>query len=499
MNKLMTLLLCDTYKQTHVRQLPKNTTRLVSYWTPRKSMSKKYDKMVFFGLQAFIKQFLIEDFNINFFSRPLREVLSEYKYYMDIQLGEGNYDTKHIEKLHKVGYLPLCIKALPEGSLVNMGIPCIEITNTLPEFAWLVQWIECILQTQLWPTCAYATVGKIYKTIADEYYELTSDQNSKMAMADFGMRGMSCIEDAIRTSASWLLSFDKTSTIPALQYIQKYYNADKSIGVGGVSTEHSVQCSNFAVDGDEVTFVKRMLIDLYPNTSFSIVADTYDYWNFVDNVLPSCKKEIMEHNGKMFVRPDSGDLVEISVKTIEKLWDMFGGEINSKGFKVLDPHIGVILGDGCTTIKVEKIYKKLMDLGFAANNIYFGVGAFCFHALFEEENNFTVITRDLFGIAMKSTYLETSNFHKTNKYHIQKNPKTDDENLKKSHKGCCIVRRTDNGYLCEDGNDFIADSRKSFGLSFIDNLKTVFDGSNYVSSYQTDFADIRKRLDTEKL
>ena len=123
------------------------------------------------------------------------------------------------------------------------------------------------------------------------------------------------MEEAVRCSSAWLLSFDKTSTIPAIDYIDTYYDAccwTKRIGIGAVSTEHSVMASNYAVDGDEITFVKRLLMELYPNASFSMVSDTYDYWNMIDNILPACKKEIMQHNGKLMVRPDSGDMVEIA-------------------------------------------------------------------------------------------------------------------------------------------------------------------------------------------
>ena len=148
----MALLLSDTYKQTHDRMYPNSLKTLVSYWVPRKSMFKIEEnlKMVFFGLQAFIQEYLVEYFNKNFFNVPLDEVLTTYRKYLNIQLGEGNYDVEKIENLHKLGYLPLRIDALPEGSKVNMGVPCIRVVNTNPNFAWLVQWIECILQAELW-------------------------------------------------------------------------------------------------------------------------------------------------------------------------------------------------------------------------------------------------------------------------------------------------------------------------------------------------------------
>jgi nicotinamide phosphoribosyltransferase len=172
-----------------------------------------------------------------------------------------------------------------------------------------------------------------------------------------------------------------------------------------------------------------------------MVSDTYDYWNMIDNILPACMDEIMAHNGKLLVRPDSGDIVDISVTTVEKLWKIFGGTINDKGYKVLDPHIGIIYGDGCTLANVEKIWTELEARGFAANNIVFGVGAFCFHGFFED-NKLIVLTRDTFGIAMKATYGEVG----PTCFPIYKDPKTDTSKLKKSHKGCCAVVGTSGNY-----------------------------------------------------
>lgn len=208
-----------------------------------------------------------------------------------------------------------------------------------------------------------------------------------------------------------------------------------------MSTEHSVMASNFAVDGDEITFVKRLLTELYPNTSFSMVSDTYDYWNMIDNILPACKEEIMNHNGKLLVRPDSGNMVDISVKTVKKLWDIFGGTINSKGYKVLDPHIGIIYGDGCSLYNVNEIWSLLADERFAANNIVFGVGAFCFSAIVEGDGHMAVVTRDTFGIAMKATYGVVDE----KPIMIYKDPKTDTSHLKKPIKVAVkfIVIRTE--------------------------------------------------------
>ena len=485
---IMMMLMSDTYKHTHPRMYPQNLTKLVSYLTPRKNMSPAFPNMVFFGLQAFLFEYLHDGFREQFFDRPLEDVMDDYDHYMDIQIGIQNTERDRIIALHELGYLPLEIRALPEGTVVNMGIPVVEMTNTHPDFAWVVQWVECILQAELWAPCAYATIGKAYFDLAKKYYEKTTDgADPHMAMADFGMRGMSCMDDSIRTSAAWLLSFNKTSTIPALPYLDDYYAADcagNGIGRGAVSTEHSVMGANFAIDGDEITFVKRLLTELYPDTSFSMVSDTYDYWNMVENIIPACKDEIMAHNGKLLIRPDSGDMVEISIRTIEKLWEVFGGTVNAKGYKELDPHIGLIYGDGCTLNRVAKIYDILEQRGFAANNVVFGVGAFCFHALFDvnDLNKMIVVTRDTFGMAMKATYGEFGD----KKLFIYKDPKTDEGNLKKSHKGCCaVLPNPEGGFQCLDQfEEWIPDHMTA--------LETVFkDG--YLTNPQT-FTAIRSVL-----
>lgn len=447
----MIMLYSDSYKQCHPLMYPDNQEYLVSYLTARKAMNENFPKMVVYGIQPFLMD--MERGFEDFFHETIEQVMYEYDHYIDAHLGLSNVARDRIIELHNLGYLPVEIRAMPEGSVVNMGIPIVEMRNTHPRFAWVIQWLECLLQTEVWPMCAYATVGWEYHKVAEKFYSKTAPgADPYMAMADFGFRGMSCLEDATRCSASWLLSFNKTSTIPALPYLDDYYDAkcaEHKIGIGAVSTEHSVMAANFAIDGDEITFVKRMLTEIYPNTSFSMVSDTYDYWNMVNNIIPACKEEILAHNGKLLIRPDSGDMIAISIGTIQKLWDTFGGTINEAGYKVLDPHIGLIYGDGCTLNRVEQIYESLEKLGFASTNVVFGVGAFCFHALFSPDNKITVLTRDTWGMAMKATY----GVFGGKEVPIYKDPKTDKGGLKKSQKGCCRVtfNPTFNSYTCEDG------------------------------------------------
>lgn len=484
MNNISFMLMADTYKNTNPDAMPEGLTKLTSYITPRKSMFKNIDKVVFFGLQGFIQEFLIDLVNETFFKRNKEEVLAEYKSYLDTQIGEQSYDLSRIAALHDLGYLPIKMKALPEGSVVNMGVPCIELTNTHPDFAWVVQWVECVAQSELFGTCNWATMAHEYRKLANKFYEkTTNDADPAMAMADFGFRGLG-VDNGIRASSSWLLSFNKTSTIPAMQYIDKMYNAEcvkNHIGIGAVSLEHATVCSNLAVCETEENLLRRLLTTVYKDTSFSYVSDSFDYWSLVNDTLPKLKKEIMEHNGKFLVRPDSGDIVEISVKTVQKLYEIFGGTINSKGYKELNPKVGIIYGDGCQYSKIEEIWTRLEKLGFAADTILFGVGAFSFTAMCTPEDGMVCLTRDTFGFAMKSTDCVIGG----KEYTIQKNPKTDQNHLKKSHKGlCCVIKDGDN-FVCHDG--YTSETLPADNL-----LRTVYRDGQFVRT--TNFAEIRERL-----
>lgn len=482
--------LSDGYKQVHAEQYPKGTTKLTSYLTPRKSRLKNWNEMVLFGLQAFCKEYLIKYFNDNFFNLPEYEVMQEYTRVVDVMLGRGNYGTEKVRALYRLGYLPIEISALPEGTRVPMRVPCIEVTNTLPEFAWVVQFIESLLSSEIWKPCIHANVGVSYRDVVNEHFEKSVDDNvpRHKAISDFGFRGMSCRQEATKASAAWLLSFSGTATIPAVPYLERTYNCDctkELVGTNAISTEHSVMASNFSVDGDEVTFIRRLLTEIYPNASFSMVSDTYDYWNLVDNLLPQVKDEVMAHNGKLLIRPDSGDIIEISVATIEHLWNIFGGTTNSKGYKVLDPHIGCVYGDGVTQKRADKIYSELEARGFAANNIVFGAGSFSFNCIEEEDGSLSPFTRDTFSVAIKATHGVVNG----KEIFIFKDPKTDKvagANFKKSQKGMCYVYEEDGVIKYKD--EYTMETIPKEGNL----LEPVFRDGKMVKEYT--LAEVRERL-----
>ena len=486
MNKMNPMLLIDFYKAVHAEMLPKNMTKSVSYFTPRMSRVNRWDKVVMFGLQGFIKTYLVDYFQETFFQISLDEAIGEYKRIMDAALGENAYQIGKIEKLHRLGYLPIEIVALPEGSQVPMHVPMFGITNTHPDFAWLPQALESLISAESWHPMIAATVGYTYRQIVNEYYAKTCDDSMERAKAlgAFDFRGEECTQSAIKAGAGWCLSFLNTATVPTILYLEQMYQCDctkEPVAFGSPSTEHSVMCSNYAVDGDEVTLLRRLLTEIYPNTSFSAVLDSYDYWNVIDNVLPQIKDEILAHNGCMLMRGDSGDCVEVVTQTVFRLWEQFGGTINSKGYKVLDPHVKAIYGDSITIQRCEEIYRILQENGFACSNVALGVGSFSMQCI-EEDGILKPFTRDTFSSCIKATYCEIDH----QPYPIFKNPK--EGGFKKSQKGCCIVvKDEENGYIYKD--ELTWEEAKKAGEN---ELRTVFVDGKLVK--EESLQQIRERL-----
>jgi len=441
--------LSDFYKTDHRRQYPAGTTEVYSNMTARGSRLPGVDYVVVFGIQYFIQRYLIELFNTQFFDQDKDQVLAEYRRRLTTSLGPAAAaDVSHIAALHELGYLPIRIKALPEGTRCPMRVPFLTIVNTLPEFFWLTNWVESLLSCVLWHPITTATIADVYRQLLDAAAAKSSDQPEFVSWQghDFSMRGMSGTESSGICGVGHLLSFTGTDTIHALDYAECYYgaNAEREMIGGSIpATEHSVMCMG-GETGEYETFL-RLITEVYPQGPVSIVSDTWDYWSILTETLPRLKNIIMARDGKVVIRPDSGDPVKIicgdpdadimspeHYGTIQVLWDVFGGTINSKGYKELDPHIGCIYGDSITIDRARLITERLMAQGFASTNIVFGIGSYTYQ----------YVTRDTFGMAMKAT----SGVINGTRVTISKNPKTDD-GLKKSAKGLLCVDRTEQGRL----------------------------------------------------
>ena len=482
--KINPLLYTDGYKVDHRRQYPKGTNLVYSNWTPRKSRIPGIDEVVFFGLQYFIKKYMIEEFNTNFFHRPKSEILGKYERRINNYLGPNAVGSDHIAALHDLGYLPLIIKALPEGVSVPIKVPMFIIYNTKADFFWLTNYFETLLSTTIWMPCNSATIAKAYRQILDRFAAETSSDPEFVNWQghDFSMRGMAGLEAALMSAAGHLLSFKGTDTIPAIDFLEQYYNANADLElIGGsvAATEHSVM-SMGTTHGEQETF-KRLITEVYPDGIISVVSDTWDLWKVLTEYLPNLKQEVLERNGKLVIRPDSGDPVKIicgnpegknlpeQKGVIELLWDLFGGTINTKGYKELNPHIGAIYGDSITLDRATRICEGLKVKGFASTNIVLGVGSFTYQ----------YNTRDTFGFAMKATYGEINGQGRD----IFKDPVTDD-GTKKSAKGLIQIQKDHGHYQMKDQVSWQEEAKGE--------LRTVFmDGELLIDDK---LEDIRKRI-----
>ena len=488
----------DFYKAGHINQYPVGTTEVYSNFTPRSvkhlNVEKElYDgKIVFFGLQAFIKGFLIEAFDESFFKQPLARVLKQYKRRMDTSLFT-NFDVSHIEALHNLGYLPIRIKALPEGAKVNPGVPVFTIVNTKPEFFWLTNYLETVISAEIWKKMVNATIASHYRGIFKKYAEMTAAPMDFVGFQghDFSFRGMSGWADGALNGMAHLTSFVGTDTVAAIDSMEYFYNADADkelIGCSVPATEHSVMCMG-GMDSEKETF-RRLIQDVYPTDIVSIVSDTWDFWNVINVTAPALKKEIMARgttspfmpSGKVVFRPDSGDPVKIVCGdpdapvgsnewkgAVRILDEHFGHTLTEKGYKILDSHVGLIYGDSITPKRANQILSNLEKMGYASCNCVFGIGSYTY--------NYS--TRDSIGGAMKSTSGAVNGIRRT----IFKDPKTDN-GVKKSAKGLLRVERQNGEYILLDDQ---TEAQEKMG-----ELEVVFENGKIVK--EVTLAEIRSRL-----
>ncbi|QNR53816.1 nicotinamide phosphoribosyltransferase [Pseudomonas phage phiK7A1] len=478
----------DCYKLGHAAMYTEGTDFLYSNLTPRSNKyfaamaAEGYDgKMVVFGTQGSIME-IVEDWNDSFFSKPKADVIRRYRRRLNGLLGEGVVSTARMEALHDLGYLPLEIRTIDEGARIGMKVPMLTIKNTLPEFFWLVNYLETSLSAQIWQLATNASIAYEYKRIlvAAALRTGAAVENVLFQGHDFSMRGMPGYVAASRSGSGHIASFGGTDTVGAVDYIEDYYgfglDLDAYFIAGSIpATEHAVSSSNIltrvarmeaqGIVGDtrllaEAEFLLDYITRQNPSGFCSYVADTYDYWGVLTKVLtmPKVKAAILAREGRLVIRPDSGDPLEVICGnpnaepgspefkgSIQLLWEIFGGTVNEAGFKELDSHIGLIYGDSITLARAKAITARLEEMGFASTNVVFGIGSYTYQCN----------TRDTFGTAMKATGTSvTGEF-----FEIYKDPATGDK-LKQSAKGLLYVYKDENGdYILEDQVD--ADKEQS--------------------------------------
>lgn len=451
---ITTMELTDGYKLDHRRQYPEGTEFVYSNWTPRSNayFPEAEDGCVVFGIQYFIKEYLIKRFNEDFFNLEEDVAVKTFERRINTFLGENEVGTEHIRALHQLGYLPIRIKALPEGDLCPIGVPMLTIVNTDSRFFWLTNFLETMMSMCLWLPMTSATTARIYRKELERHARKTmfpKDIELGFNCHDFSMRGMAGLEAAITSGMGHLTSFIGSETIPAVAACEEYYRADAEeelISATVPATEHSVMCAGGMED--EFGTFKRLLTELYPKGFVSIVSDTWDFWQVITDFIPRLKNEILARDGRFVVRPDSGTPEDIICGTgntddpdhirkgaYECLWDIFGGTYTENGYKVLDTHIGMIYGDSITIERQREIYRRLEAKGFAATNLVLGIGSYTYQYR----------TRDSLGFAMKATWCRVNGEHRP----IFKSPKTD-SGMKKSLKGLLCVVKEEGKYKAYD-------------------------------------------------
>lgn len=600
--KINSLYLTDGYKVGHKKMLAPGTTKLYGTWIPRsiKYAPKGVEKIVSFGHQL-VWKWLHDEFEENFFMTelvnktinssikegnsydyaqtksilPIKEKALQFVKDMSLYLGM-EYDGKHFQELWDLGYLPIKVKALPEGIETNPNVPHMTFVNTVDGFAWLTLYLETIVSSLAWKPSTIATIAKLYHKQAEEWVLKTDKENIGLVpfmCHDFSARGLDPMSQ-ILCGLGWATSFLGSDTLPVIPASRYFYGVkEDEMPIYSVNaSEHSVSTTKifseadkiynnqftktvrnvedvilrfkdespklyelasailngkkvedklysseqtdnqkqtynyFKVENNEIVAIgeervreggwywfketpqinkeqarslgeQQMIADwlqLFPQGILSIVSDTFDLWKLITEYLPANKEAIMGRDGKLVIRPDSGNPVDIicgqpfpgigmpdyptqedednwdfcekehyntpqGKGVIELLWDIFGGTINEQGYKVLDSHIGCIYGDSITPERQFEIYQRLEAKGFAATNIILGVGSYTMQ----------YNTRDTLGFAAKGAWFEVEEeFYaspeslepgiRTKSYNIYKDPVTDD-GTKKSLKGMCAV------------------------------------------------------------
>lgn len=536
----------DGYKPGHQAMLAPGTTRLYGTWIPRNlKHAPKGIKKIVSALHQGVWREIHDIFDEYFFKLPIEEAM-QFPKDMELYLMLP-YDGDHFEKLWEQGYLPLAVQALPEGIETLPNIPHQTFINTLHGFAWLTLYMETIVSNLAWEGPTAATIARQYRKICTEWVMKTDPENMWLVdymCHDFSSRGLSGEWSQIAVGLGHAMSFRGSDTLIAIPAARYYYNEpkDEVIINSVLASEHSVTCTGIfyyqkelkagnldheikkyydfdapcdgSVDNPDYLAIAELLnlrdwLIKFPKGILSVVSDTFNLWKLITFILPRLKDLIMARDGKLVIRPDSGDPADIvcgeilynyngfSGKTIngdflkkykitseeyenspqakgviELLWDAFGGTVNEQGYNRLDSHIGCIYGDSITLDRQLDIYSRLADKGYSSTVIVLGVGSFTYR----------YTTRDTEGWAAKGAWFETHG----EGYNIYKDPITDDGG-KKSLKGFQFV------YLDKDGEyQTMGEVTEEKAYSEDNILQLIYKDGKFFN--QTTFTEIRNRL-----
>ncbi|CAH1785042.1 unnamed protein product [Owenia fusiformis] len=454
------IILCtDSYKVTHHKQYPPNTTNVSSYFESR---GGKFPEVCFFGLQYIIKRWLCGPV-------VTKEKIAEAKEVYNLHFGQDVFNEEgwnYILEKHG-GYLPMRIKAVPEGSIVPVKNVLFTVENTDPKCFWLTNYFETLL-VQVWYPMTVATNSRAQKEIIAKYLDETSDSMALLPykLHDFGFRGTSSVESAGIGGAAHLVNFRGTDTIAGIMMARKYYNC-KMAGESIPAAEHST-ITTWGSTGEVEAF--RNMIETFPNGPVACVSDSYNIWEACEKVWGGELKSLVmkRTKGPLVVRPDSGDPPEVVVKVLAILGDKFGTTTNKKGYKLLSPCIRVIQGDGISYESLGKILENMKKNNWSTDNLTFGSGG----ALLQR------LDRDTQKCAFKCSYAIVNG----KGVDVFKEPITDLG--KKSKKGKLTLELEDGKYTTV---------QQGKGVPKKDVLETVFENGKLLKDYS--FEDIRKNAE----
>lgn len=453
-------LLVDFYKWGHVGMIPKGTRVIYSNVTPRGAKYFQglpdYDgKVLIVGLRRAVN-FIFSLWQTEFFDRPKDVVMCEIELELRMALPSNariEESLEHFAKLHDLGYLPVRISCVPEGTRIPLRVPFMTIRNTHDDFAFLTNFLETIISAETWKTIVNASTAFEFlthltrdarDTVGGDFVTLAGEVTWQAH--DFSMRGMSGITDACDSGIGHLSCFKGTDTFGAIRTVRNNYSVPQWFKIGGsvVATEHMIMCLGGQVT--EIETIRKLIEDEYPTGVISVVSDTWDFFKVLTEYLPALKTVILNRKpdssglARVVIRPDSGDPVKILCGdpdapvgspeykgAVECLWDVFGGTITEAGYKLLDTHIRLIYGDSIFLKRSVEINQRLKEKGFCSFNVVRGIGSFTYQ----------LVTRDNFSIAVKATAAIVDGEMRS----LLKNPKTDD-GTKKSATGFLKVMET---------------------------------------------------------
>jgi nicotinamide phosphoribosyltransferase len=428
--------LTDSYKVGHANMYPKGTQKVYSYFESRKGA--EFNETVFFGLQYIVKRYLTGRVVT---ARNIEAAAAMFKEHFGNENLFNREGWEYILRVHD-GKLPVRIKAIPEGTPVTISNILMSIENTDENCWWLTNYLETIL-THVWYGSVVATLSREVKKTLAHFYEQTSDNAGGLnfGLQDFGCRGVSCMEQAAYGGASHLINFLGTDTVPSMPFAVRYYGASFSgLGYSVPATEHSIMTS-LGVEG-EMEIVQDLL-DEYPTGILSVVGDSYNIYTMAETLGTRFNTQILARNGVFVLRPDSGDPEEVMLKLLGILWTHFGGHINTKGYKVIDPKIKLLWGDGIDIRGIRNILGAMLVNGWSIENIAcFGMGG----GLLQKVNRDT----------QRSAFKCSAQLRNNEWIDIQKNPL---DVSKKSKAGRLKLIKVDGAYktvrLEEPGEDLL--------------------------------------------